>query len=51
MNHQNAQGQTGLHYAMTYGFTDLGAWMIEHGANDQIMNMFSLTPYDGLTLD
>ena len=51
-NHQNNQGQTPLHYAMTYNFFDLGAWLADSengaGAGDQIVNTFGLTPYDGL---
>lgn len=52
-NHQNNQGQTALHYAMAYNFYELGAWLADSvegaGANDQLLNMYSLTPYDGLS--
>ena len=51
-DHQNNQGQTALHFGMTYGFFELGSWMAdkENGAacNDGLLNMFELGPYDGL---
>ena len=50
-NHQNAQGQTALHYAMAYDFFEFGSWLTsEDGAkaDDSILNMYDLTPYDGL---
>jgi len=52
VNHQNAQGQTALHYAMAYDFYDFGAWLTNKAdgasADDTILNMHDLTPYDGL---
>jgi len=52
-NHQNNQGQTALHYAMAYNFYELGAWLADPqdgaGANDQLLNMYDLNPYDGLS--
>ena len=51
-NHQNAQGQTALHYAMAYDFFELGSWLTsEDGAkaDDTILNMHDLSPYDGLS--
>eukprot|EP00750_Incisomonas_marina_P020529 INCI4048.3.p1 GENE.INCI4048.3~~INCI4048.3.p1 ORF type:complete len:2134 (-),score=426.39 INCI4048.3:1814-8215(-) len=54
-SHQNNQGQTALHYAMTYGFYELGSWLVDGvegaGANDTLENKFGLGPYDGLTTD
>ena len=51
-NHQNAQGQTALHYAMEYNYYDFGSWLADKesgaGARDDIHNMFDLSPYDGL---
>ena len=51
-NHQNGQGHTALHFAMTYGFFELGAWLTDAdkgaGADDSITNKNNLTPYDGL---
>ncbi|GBG25573.1 Ankyrin repeat and protein kinase domain-containing protein 1 [Hondaea fermentalgiana] len=53
VNHQNVQGQTPLHYAMAYNFYELGAWLTDAAegasANDQLLNMYGLTPYDGLS--
>ena len=51
-NHQNAQGQTALHYAMAYDFFEFGSWLTsEDGAkaDDTILNMHDLSPYDGLS--
>jgi ankyrin repeat protein len=52
-NHQNNQGQTALHYAMTYGFYELGSWLVDsvEGAacTDTLLNKYGLGPYDGLT--
>lgn len=54
-SHQNNQGQSALHYAMTYGFYELGSWLVDSvagaGANDTVNNKFGLGPYDGLTLE
>ena len=53
-NHQNRQGQTPGHFAMAYQFYDLGSWLFEPnggGANDMLLNIFDLSPYDGLTMD
>ena len=41
-SHQNAQGQTALHYAMAYDFFEFGSWLTsEDGAkaDDTILNM------------
>ena len=50
-NHQNKQGQTAAHFAIAYKFFDLSQWMFENGADDQLMNKFGLTAYDGLSPD
>jgi ankyrin repeat protein len=54
-NHQNNQGQTAAHYAMSYNFFDLGAWLLDPengpGASDDIQNKFGLGPYDGINPD
>lgn len=50
-NHQNRAGCTALHYAMEYGFYDLGAWLADPskgGAADDIVNKAGLSPYDGI---
>lgn len=50
INHQNAQGNTALHFALAFD-TDgvLGEYLIEHGADDTIENIDGLTPYDGVS--
>jgi CheY-like chemotaxis protein len=50
-DHQNGQGQTAMHYSMSYGYTELGQWLVDPdggAADDSLMNMHGLTPYDGL---
>ena len=52
VNHQNAHGNTALHFAMAYDTSgELGELLIEKGADDTIENMYGLSPYDGLTID
>lgn len=49
INHQNAQGNTALHFAMAYDPEGtLGEYLIEHGANDTLENIHGFTPYDGV---
>lgn len=49
INHQNAQGNTALHFALTYDSDGtLGEYLIAHGANDMLENIHGLTPYDGV---
>ena len=50
-NHQNAGGNTAMHYAMAYKFHDLASWLASPdggGASDAIMNNDGRGPYDGL---
>lgn len=49
VNHQNSQGNTALHFALSFDSEGtLGEYLIEHGADDTIENIDGLTPYDGL---
>lgn len=49
INHQNAQGNTALHYALAFDPEGtLGEYLIEHGADDTLENVDNLTPYDGV---
>lgn len=51
VNHQNAQGNTALHFALAFDSEGtLGEYLIEHGADDSIENVEGLTPYDGLAV-
>lgn len=48
INHQNAQGNTALHYALTFDAEgQLGEYLIEHGADDTVENIDGHSPYDG----
>ena len=54
VNHQNSRGNTALHYALAYNFTELAEWLVSAdgaGAEDTIMNQDGLTPYDGLEVE
>ena len=49
INHQNAQGNTALHFALAFDNEgQLGEYLIEHGSDDTIENLDGLTPYDGV---
>jgi ankyrin repeat protein len=49
INHQNAMGNTALHYAIAFDADGvLGEYLIEHGADDTIENINGLSPYDGV---
>lgn len=49
INHQNAQGNTALHFAIAFDKEgELGEYLIEHGADDTIENISGFTPYDGV---
>eukprot|EP01028_Stygiella_incarcerata_P011069 TRINITY_DN607_c0_g1_i1.p2 TRINITY_DN607_c0_g1~~TRINITY_DN607_c0_g1_i1.p2 ORF type:complete len:395 (+),score=125.73 TRINITY_DN607_c0_g1_i1:1694-2878(+) len=48
INAQNKKGQTPLHFAFAYGYSDLGEWLLSKGADDTIRNMSGLTCYEGL---
>jgi CheY-like chemotaxis protein/pimeloyl-ACP methyl ester carboxylesterase len=51
VDHQNALGNTALHYAMAYKFTDLAAWLVDPekgGASEEVRNIHDLDPYEGL---
>ena len=52
INHQDAHGNTALHFAMAFDTSgELGEFLIEKGADDTMENIYGLTPYDGLTID
>jgi hypothetical protein len=53
-NHQNGRGNTALHFALAYNFTELAEWLVAGdggGSDDTIQNEEGLTPYDGLTAE
>ena len=50
-NHQSKQGQTPGHFAVAYKFFDFASWLFDEeggGANDLLINISGLGPYDGL---
>jgi hypothetical protein len=52
-DHQNKQGQTPGHFAVSYQFFDFASWLYDPngaGGNDLLTNMYGLGPYDGLVL-
>ena len=51
VNHQNASGNTPLHFALAYKINDLAAWLSDPekgGADDSILNLHGNSPFDGL---
>ena len=48
INNVNSHGNTSLHYCFTYGYGDLGDYLISKGANATITNNNGLTCYEGL---
>ena len=52
-NHQNKHGQTPGHFAVAYNFFNFASWLFDSesgaNANDEILNIYGLGPYDGLS--
>jgi ankyrin repeat protein len=48
INKQNMAGQTVLHYAQGYGFSELFDYLMSKGADDSLKNADNLTCYEGL---
>jgi hypothetical protein len=48
LNTQNLNGQTPLHFAFAYGYTDVGEYLVGKGADDSVRNKDGLTCYEGL---
>jgi len=54
INHQNARGNTALHFALMYKDTDLAVWLADPdkgGIDDTLLNADGLSAYDGLSAD
>ena len=50
MNHQNAQGNSALHFAMSFDVEgSIAEYLIENGADDTLENVDNRTPYDGVS--
>lgn len=48
---KNKQGNTALHYCYGYGYFELGEYLINKGANENVVNAAGETPIDGLSID
>lgn len=48
LNLQNLNGQTALHFAYGYGYSDVGDYLVGKGADDSLRNKDGLTCYEGL---
>ena len=46
---QNRLGQTALHFAFAFGYTELGKWLVQKGANTNLKNANGMTCYQGLS--
>lgn len=46
---QNRQGQTALHFAFAFGYTELGKWLVKKNADTTLKNMNGMTCYEGLS--
>lgn len=46
---QNRLGQTALHFAFAFGYTELGKWLVQKGANTNVKNANGMTCYQGLS--
>ncbi len=54
INHQNARGNTALHFALMYKDTDLAVWLADPekgGIDDTLLNTDGLSAYDGLSAE
>jgi len=49
LNTQNRLGQTALHFAFAFGYTELGKWLVKKGANTNLKNSNGMTCYEGLS--
>ena len=51
LNAQNLSGQTPLHFTYSYGYAEVGEYLVQKGADDSIRNKDGLTCYEGLSAD
>jgi hypothetical protein len=47
----NAQGNSALHYCYSYGYFELGEYLVTKGANPEVTNAAGLTPRETLSED
>ena len=51
LNAQNLQGQTPLHFTYSYGYAEVGEYLVQKGADDSVRNKDGLTCYEGLSAE
>ena len=49
INHRNRRGNTALHFAFAFGYTELAAYLISKGADDSLRNCEGLTSHEGIS--
>jgi len=49
INHRNRRGNTALHFAFTYGYVQLAAYLMSKGADDSLRNCEGLTSHEGIS--
>ena len=49
LNQTNAKGNSCLHFAFAFGYTELGHYLISLGANSALRNSSGLTPFEGVS--
>ena len=49
LNHRNHRGNSCLHFAYCFGFTELGEYLLSKGADDSLRNSEGLTCYEGVS--
>lgn len=52
VNHTNSNGNSALHFAFAYDTSgEIAQFLIENGADDSLVNVYGLSPYDGIGAD
>ena len=48
VNASNLKGNTALHFALAYGFTELAQYLVSKGADEHVTNDKGKRPVEGL---